>query len=73
MGLNEARAAEAVPQEGRFDDRQGALQGRLRPYCCPSCGQQIAFDSLAASCRCIDECYADAAIGAADRLRTFHS
>ena len=28
-------------------------------YRCQGCGEEVAFDSLAASCRCIDECYWD--------------
>lgn len=32
---------------------------RALTYRCQECGSEIARDSLAAFCQCVDECYAD--------------
>ena len=39
--------------------RAEAPRARLS-YRCQGCGSELAFDALAALCRCSDECYAEA-------------
>jgi uncharacterized protein (DUF983 family) len=39
--------------------RPASMNRRAAAYRCPACGDEETYDSLAACCRCCDECYAD--------------
>ncbi len=58
---------------GLFDavlgrDRKSQASGA---YCCVGCGEEITFDSLAATCSCSQECYS-AGSACADSVETHH-
>ena len=47
-------APESAVQPFHVDDHAAPYLGVYR---CPGCGDEIAHDSLAVSCRCSEECY----------------
>ncbi len=50
----------------------GQAPAKRTVYRCAGCGEEIAFDALAASCRCADECYGAAGTQAVDPAAGHH-
>lgn len=42
-----------------MDRASAATSVHVTAYRCRACGDEVAYDSLAACCRCSEECYAD--------------
>ena len=61
MALQTSIKGGCVPEPHLFDvNRLPPSANRLAPtYRCQGCGDEVVYDSLAACCRCCDECYAD--------------
>jgi hypothetical protein len=61
MALCETSSAglKSKPPLFNLDDIPAPTTRRTAVYRCAGCGSEVAFDSLAAMCRCSEECYAD--------------
>jgi len=63
MALDKQGSTLGAPATRLFDASFSCDEAPARAgvYRCRCCGEEIAFDSLAADCRCSDECYSESA------------